>query len=101
MPCIEVTAADLRSRLDAGEKVLVLDVRENDEVADWAFPGALHIPLGELGTRSAEIPVDRPVVVVCHAGVRSAVAAEALAKAGWSAASLAGGTLAWSALDPC
>ncbi len=100
MPCIEVTAADLRARLDAGEEVLVLDVREDEEVTAWAFPGALHIPLGQLGTRSAEIPVDRPVVVVCHAGVRSAVAAEALASAGWAAASLSGGTMAWSALGP-
>lgn len=94
----DVQPAELRHRLDSGEKVFVLDVREDDEVAAWAFPGAHHIPLGELTDRTAELPTDEPIVVVCHSGVRSAVAAEALVRAGWPAANLAGGVVAWSAL---
>jgi len=100
LPYAEVTAVEVRARLEAGEALVILDVREDEEVTEWAFPGALHIPLGQLGARSAEIPVDRPVVVVCHVGVRSAVAAEALADAGWTAASMAGGAVAWAAAGP-
>lgn len=91
----DVAAHDLRARLRAGEPIFVLDVREPAEVAEWAFPGAHHIPLGELGERTGELPTDMPIVVVCHAGVRSAVAAEALTRAGWPASSLAGGVEAW------
>ncbi|MHB1774419.1 MAG: rhodanese-like domain-containing protein [Acidimicrobiales bacterium] len=95
-----MSAAEVRARLAAGEGLVMLDVREDEEVAEWSFPGSLHIPLGQLGARSAEIPMDRPVVVVCHAGVRSGVAAEALANAGWTAASMTGGALAWAAAGP-
>jgi rhodanese-related sulfurtransferase len=91
---------ELRARLRAGETIFVLDVREDEEVAEWSFPRAHHIPLGELGDRMSELPLDEPIVVVCHAGVRSAVAAEALTKAGWPAASLAGGVAAWRSDEP-
>jgi len=59
----------------------------------------VNIPLGELGSRTGELPADRPIVVVCHAGVRSAAAAEALCAAGLPAESLAGGAVAWAATD--
>lgn len=85
----------MRALLDAGERVYVLDVREPEEVAAWAFPGAHHIPLGDLGDRTGELPFGVPIVVVCHMGVRSAVAVEALSRAGWPAVNLAGGVEAW------
>lgn len=94
---IEVEPTELRRRLDEGEDVFLLDVREPFEVDEWAFPGAIHIPLGQLGSRTAELPVDRVIVVICHAGVRSAAATDALVKGGWRAESLAGGTAAWTA----
>lgn len=91
----DIAPEELRKRLEAGERIFVLDVREPDEVAEWAFPGAHHVPLGDLGDRTGELPLDAPIVVVCHAGVRSAVAAEALTRAGWPASNLAGGVEAW------
>jgi rhodanese-related sulfurtransferase len=97
---VEVQPGELRARMAAGETVFVLDVREPEEVAAHAFPGAHHIPLGELGDRTSELPLDGSIVVVCHAGVRSAVAAEALTRAGWPAQSLAGGIAAWTEPDP-
>jgi rhodanese-related sulfurtransferase len=90
-----ITADELRARLRAGEDIFVLDVREPEEVAARPFPGAHHVPLGELGERTGELPFDARIVVVCHLGVRSAVAAEALTRAGWPAASLTGGVEAW------
>ena len=94
---VEVQPTDLRRRLDDGEDIYLLDVREPFEVDEWAFPEAVNIPLGQLGSRTAELPVDRAIVVICHAGVRSAAATDALVKAGWRAESLAGGTAAWTA----
>jgi rhodanese-related sulfurtransferase len=96
----EIAPEELRHRLAAGEDVYVLDVREADEVVEWPFPGAVHIPLGELGGRTAELPTDRRIVVVCHAGMRSAAAANALGRAGWTSANLTGGILAWLATAP-
>ena len=96
---IEVQPTELRRRLDDGENIYLLDVREPFEVEEWAFPGAVNIPLGQLGSRIGELPIDRVIVVICHAGVRSATATDALAKGGWWAESLAGGTAAWTAID--
>lgn len=93
----EIQPDELRTRLSSGRGVFVLDVREPEEVAAWAFPGAHHVPLGELGDRTGELPLEGEIVVVCHAGVRSAVAAEALTRAGWPSTSLAGGIEAWQA----
>ncbi|HEY3940992.1 MAG TPA: rhodanese-like domain-containing protein [Acidimicrobiales bacterium] len=95
-----IEPGELRERLASGENIYLLDVREPDEVAQWAFPGAVNIPLGSLGERTAELPIDRPIVVTCHAGVRSASAADALEKAGWDARSLAGGAVAWIETEP-
>jgi sulfur-carrier protein adenylyltransferase/sulfurtransferase len=97
---VEVQPSELRARLAAGDPVFVIDVREPEEVAAQAFPGAHHIPLGDLGDRTGELPPDASIVVVCHAGVRSAVAAAALTRAGWPAESLAGGIVAWSESHP-
>ncbi len=95
----DVHPDELRARLAAGEDLFLLDVREPEEVAEFAFPGAWNIPLGQLGERVGEIPTDSPVVVICAAGVRSAQAATALERAGWRAENLAGGTIAWQATE--
>jgi len=75
----------------------LLDVREHDEWVAGHVPEARHIPLGELGSRTAEIPVDRTVYVICRSGNRSAWAAEALNGAGWHAVNVAGGMHEWAA----
>jgi rhodanese-related sulfurtransferase len=75
---------------------LILDVREPEELAQISVPSAVHIPLGDLVARSAEIPVDRDVLVICHVGQRSALATEYLRQAGkprvWN---IRGGIVAW------
>lgn len=75
----------------------LLDVREQDEWVAGHAPGARHIPLGELGSRTAELPVDEIVYVICRSGNRSAWAAEALNGAGWQAVNVAGGMREWAA----
>jgi glyoxylase-like metal-dependent hydrolase (beta-lactamase superfamily II)/rhodanese-related sulfurtransferase len=82
-------------------QVTVLDVREPAELTGelGRIDGCLHIPLGELRTRLAEVPREKPVVCVCRSGRRSAQAALILEKAGVPAvANAAGGMLRWRAL---
>jgi rhodanese-related sulfurtransferase len=99
MPYAEVTPEEIQARLARGEDVYLLDVREPDEVAEWAYPIAVHIPMGELGERLGELPTDRTIVVACAAGSRSATVAAALSERGWTAENLAGGAIAWAALE--
>ena len=79
------------------EGALLLDVREPDEWRAVRTPGALHIPMRELPTSTDRLPTDRTIVCICHVGQRSAVVADALANAGWSAVNVAGGMNAWEA----
>jgi len=100
MSYAEVEPDEIRARLARGEDVFLLDVREPDEVAEWAYPVGINIPLGQLGERLDELPSDTTIVVACHLGGRSATAAEALSAAGWGAENLTGGAVAWAASEP-
>ena len=85
-------AEDMRQRA-----VQVVDVREADEWREGHIDGAMHIPLGSLAARVAELDRDQPVVTVCRSGKRSMVAAKALTQAGFSdVTNLEGGMIAWS-----
>jgi hydroxyacylglutathione hydrolase len=75
------TAADAHAQWRAGA-VALLDVRAASEYEQGHVPGALNIPLGALGSRIPEVPSDRPIVVHCQSGSRSAIAASVLAAAG-------------------
>ena len=86
----EVMSADL----PAG--AFLLDVREDDEWTAGHAPGAVHVRLGELGARAAELPRDREVYVICRTGNRSAYAAQALAVGGLTAINVADGMTGWA-----
>ncbi len=95
----ELDAPDLAARLASSEPPFLLDVREPWEwaVGSLADRGARLIPLGDLGSRLAEIPRDRAVVVYCRGGQRSLTAASRLLSEGWgSVHNLRGGILAWA-----
>lgn len=79
---------------------LVLDVREDNEMAGGRIPGAKHIPLGVLKKRVGDIErfKEAPVLVYCRSGARSAMAASQLTAAGFSdVTNLQGGIQAWQA----
>lgn len=67
----ELTPEQLRQRLDAGEDLQLVDVRQPEEYDFCRIEGSLLIPLGELPRRADEISPERPVVLICHHGVRS------------------------------
>ncbi|MFI5243960.1 MAG: rhodanese-like domain-containing protein [Gemmatimonadales bacterium] len=73
----QTSSAAIAARVTSGE-VTVIDVRNASEWAHGHLPGAMHIPVGHLTQRLAEIPRDRPVVVQCQGGTRSAIAAGVL-----------------------
>jgi rhodanese-related sulfurtransferase len=97
-----LSPAQLRQLLDAGEPLVLLDVREPEEVALGRIAGALHIPMGEIPGRLHELDPDAAIVVYCHHGIRSAsVAAFLLQREFTNVANLGGGIDAWSlAVDP-
>ncbi|MFB3816547.1 MAG: rhodanese-like domain-containing protein [Candidatus Methylomirabilales bacterium] len=78
------------------DSAVLLDVREPEEYARGHLPGALNIPQAELATRLAELPRDRPIIVVCQVGQRSLRAAQFLKQVDFGEVmSLGGGTVAW------
>jgi rhodanese-related sulfurtransferase len=95
-----VTPGGMVTQVPAAEVpagAFLLDVREDDEWDAGHVPGALHIPLGELGARYTEIERDRPLFVICRSGNRSGHAAHALAGAGWDARNVSDGMMGWQA----
>jgi adenylyltransferase/sulfurtransferase len=92
----EIQVEELKRKLDAGEDVFVLDVREPHEVAICGLGGHL-IPLGDVPKRANELDSSREMVVYCRSGVRSAKAVAFLRQAGFrKVRNLAGGILSWA-----
>ena len=99
----EMTATELKQRLDRGEDIQIIDVREPNEYAIARIPDSIHIPLGQVLNRMSEIDPNRETVVHCKMGGRSARAIEALKRAGFQGrlTNLKGGITAWSnEVDP-
>jgi hydroxyacylglutathione hydrolase len=93
----EIHAADARAWVARGEP-FVLDVRRAAEHAEGHIEGALNIAHTRLLSRLDEIPRERPILVHCRSGVRSARASALLQRHGFSVTNLAGGFLAWEEL---
>jgi rhodanese-related sulfurtransferase len=95
LPSIDVAEAERRLREDPARPLLV-DVRERSEFADVRAPGAVLLPMSEFAARAEELPRDRPLMVVCHLGGRSAAAAGFLIRSGRSdVVNVTGGMDAW------
>jgi molybdopterin/thiamine biosynthesis adenylyltransferase/rhodanese-related sulfurtransferase/molybdopterin converting factor small subunit len=98
-----VTATELKRRIDQGQAVQVIDVREPHEFAIGRIPGSTLIPLGEVVARAGELDPTREAVLHCKAGTRSRKAIQALRESGYTGplANLEGGITAWSKdVDP-
>jgi adenylyltransferase/sulfurtransferase len=101
-PLSEITVEALKQRLDRGEQVFILDVRNPEEFQICRIPGSTLLPLPELAQRMAELSKDREMVVHCKSGMRSAKAIAFLKQQGFQKLSnLKGGILAWAErVDP-
>ena len=97
-----MSAHELKQKMDAREPFELIDVRETYEYEIARIDGARLIPLGEIAERADELPRDRPIVVHCHSGRRSAEAVRLLQQRGFgNIYNLEGGIDAWSdQIDP-
>jgi adenylyltransferase/sulfurtransferase len=98
----DIEASELAGRIDAGEDIHLLDVREPHELEIAQLPGSQLIPLGQLAARLSELDTADEMVVFCKGGTRSARALELLVSAGFrKVKNLKGGINAWAReVDP-
>lgn len=95
LPTIDVGEAERRLRDDPSKPIL-LDVREPSEFAEVRAPDAVLVPMSTFMDHVADLPTDRPLMVVCHMGGRSAAVAGYLIRAGRTeVVNVAGGMDAW------
>ena len=93
----EISAAELRTRIDRRDPIVLLDVREGWETALARLENAVHIPIEEIELRIEELDPKDEIVVYCHHGVRSAAVAEFLRQQGFArVANLSGGVDEWA-----
>ncbi len=98
IPAVDVAEADRlrRDGPEAAARPLVVDVREIGEIVIARVPDAVFLPLSEFGRRFRELPTDRPLLLLCQSGSRSALATGHLVVNGYpAAANVAGGMVAW------
>lgn len=98
----ELTPTEFVARRASGADVVLLDVRDDWELAIATVPGTVHIPMNEIAERANELDPARETIVLCRSGRRSLEVARFLEQSGFmSVANLTGGILAWSReLDP-
>ncbi len=99
-----ITATQLKEKLDAGEKIMLIDVREPNEFEIVSIPGAVLIPKNEflMGNALERLPQDRQVILYCKSGVRSAECLAVVKSAGFAdAVHVGGGVIGWvNQVDP-
>lgn len=95
-PFTDITSDEYQSEF-ADRDHLLLDVRELEEYVEGHLPNAVNLPLSELQARVGEVGQDKPLVIVCRSGGRSAMAAEFFAALGYGELyNLEGGTMGWA-----
>jgi len=99
---LEILPSDVKQRLDRGEKMMLIDVREPHEYAICHIEGAILIPMGTIPANLQKLDTDEDVICFCHHGMRSMDVANWLrAQSVKSAKSMAGGIDRWSLeIDP-
>jgi adenylyltransferase/sulfurtransferase len=99
-----ITAQELKDMIDAGKDFALIDVREPAEYEIVQIPGSVLIPKGDIlsGEALSKLPQDKPIVLHCKSGVRSAEALAAIKQAGFKdAVHVQGGVIAWvNQIDP-
>ena len=93
----QITAEDAKKIMDSGEEHIILDTREQDEFDEGHIPGAILIPYTEIENKAEEMLPDKDklILVYCRSGRRSKIAAESLAKLGYTNVKEFGGIIDW------
>ena len=97
MPIKQLSAIELKTKMQENEQLFLLDVREPFEFTHGHIEGSVTIPLNQIPQRLREIDMEQEVVLICHHGMRSMQAANFLSQVGYKQISnLVGGIDAWS-----
>jgi rhodanese-related sulfurtransferase len=91
----EMTPEELKERLDKGDRLQVIDVREQHEWDAGHIPQAVHIPLATIPEAMDRLDKNSPIVMVCRSGGRSHNAAAYVQQFGFDVYNMVGGMLAW------
>ena len=93
----QITAEEAKKIMDSGEEHIILDTREQDEFDEGHIPGAMLIPYTEIENKAEEMLPDKNklILVYCRSGRRSKIAAESLAKLGYTNVKEFGGIIDW------
>lgn len=99
---MDISVQDLHAMRNDDKPHMLLDIREAQEVAAGAIAGSVHIPMNTIPNNLDKLPKDKPLVVMCHVGGRSAQVTHWLRAQGYdNAVNLDGGIVAWAAqIDP-
>ncbi|WP_026010845.1 rhodanese-like domain-containing protein [Paenibacillus sp. OSY-SE] len=97
---VQLDVFTLKDRLQRGEALNMIDVREDEEVAHGMIPGAKHIPMNQIPDRLHEIEQNGEIIFICRSGYRSERVCEYLQQIGvQGVVNMEGGMLAWSQLN--
>lgn len=91
----QISTTELAEKIKQGEKVNIIDVREDDEVATGKIRGARHIRLGDIESRLQELDKNEHYYIACRSGGRSSMACGILTENGFDVTNMTGGMLAW------
>ncbi len=79
----EISLTDFTQKVENGETITILDVRETDEFEEAHIPEGIHIALGEVEARMDELKKEEAIYIICHSGRRSGIAGDMMAKEGF------------------
>ena len=91
----EITSKEVQEKLENGEKLNLIDVREFEEIQAGHIAGITHIPVGSIESRINEFSKEKQYIIVCRSGARSGRATEYLESQGFDVTNMVGGMLSW------
>ncbi|MBS4175949.1 rhodanese-like domain-containing protein [Lederbergia citrea] len=91
-----ITPEEVKNQLREGKNLHLIDVREDDEVAEGMIPKAVHIPMGEIPDQLDQLNRDNEYILVCRSGGRSGRVCEYLMEQGLNVKNMVGGMLEWT-----
>jgi rhodanese-related sulfurtransferase len=92
----EITPKELEEKMEKGEVLHLIDVREDDEVANGMIPGAKHIPMNQIPEYIDKLDKDKEYIFICRSGGRSGHVCQFLEANGYKAINMVGGMLEWN-----
>ncbi|MCM3587939.1 rhodanese-like domain-containing protein [Mesobacillus maritimus] len=92
----KITTDELQAKLEAGEQLDLIDVREDDEVAEGMIPGAIHIRMGTIPDHLDHFDKDKEYIFICRSGNRSGHVCHYLHEQGYKVRNMVGGMMNWN-----